>query len=307
MGVFSLCRKYVNELPKGQPFVTRELLPYGNRDSVDKCTQAMVASAMILRKARGVFVRNDLGLEELTIEQIAEAKARAFGKFLIPSEVAQAAALGLEKPKKISKRKRKLPKDDRPNPKATFAVLGTTSEFLTIHGYVRLKHIAARKYFVAQHKVGEVLAGIWHATLDAYPDFQSILRKANFETEEHRRFKELANWVPEWVHEHFRAEFPGANIHAPWRLYPFAKLTFPESIVKVKEQPKVRERVQAKGQPKVKEASGVYRVRTRRSVNSGERASNQDVLDSQGLLGLLTACVRSEYNFKLTPDLFSSG
>ncbi len=294
MGVFSLCRKYVNELPKGQIFVTRELLAYGNRDSVDKCTQAMVGSAMIRRLARGVFVRNDMGLKDPPIEKIAEAKARGFAKHIIPGARAQAEVLGLEKPDKLRKKGKKMVRPKPPYPGVTFAVLGTTSEFWTIHGYVKLQHVSARKYFVAQHKVGEVLAGIWHASKDAYVDYLSILKKANFRTDEHRRFRELANWVPEWVHEHFRAEFPGANIHAPWRLYPFTQIPFPESLVKVKSL------------PKVKEVLAVYRVGTEYSVSLVERMGNHDVLDPQHVRGLLTACAQPEYNFKLLPNLFSS-
>ncbi len=294
MGAFNFCRKYVNELPRGQIFVTRELLAYGNRDSIDKCTQAMVGSAMIRRLARGVFVRNDLGLPDPPIEKIAEAKARAFGKHIIPSGVAQALKLELEKPVKLRKKGKKMVAPKPPFPGTTFAVLGTTSEFLTIHGYVKLQHIAARKYFVAQHKVGELLAGIWHASEDAYPKFQTLLRNANFQTEEHRRFKELANWVPEWIHQHFRAEHAGANIHAPWQLYPFTKLTFPETLMK------------EKGHSRVKEGEGIYRIRTKYSVRLHQWKSDQDALDSQDLLGLLTACGQGEYNLKLTGDLFSS-
>ena len=294
MGVFNLCRKYVNELPKGQIFVTRELLAYGDRGSVDKCTQAMVGSGMIRRLARGVFDRHDIGLKEPPIEKIAEAKARAFGKHIIPSCVAQAAAVDLERPIKLRKKGKKMVRMKPPYPGVTFTVLGTTSEFWTIHGYVKLQHIAARKYFVTQHKVGEVLAGVWHAGKDASIDFLSILRKANFKSEENRRFKELANWVPEWIHEHFRAHYPGANIHAPWRLFPFTELGFPESLMK------------DKGHSKVKEAAGIYRVGTECGVIQNGRKSIHDVLDPQDLLGLLTASSQGEYNFKLQLDHFSS-
>jgi hypothetical protein len=294
MGVFNLCRKYVNELPEEKIFVTRELLAYGDRGSVDKCTQAMVGSAMIRRMARGVFVRNDIGMKDPPIEKIAEAKARAFGKHIIPSCLAQAAGLGLEIPIKLRKKGKKMVRAKPPYSGVTFAVLGTTSVFWTIHGFVKLQHIAARKYFVAQHKVGEVLAGVWHAGKDANIDFLSILRKANFKSEENRRSKELANWVPEWIHEHFRAHYQGANIHAPWRLYPFTELSFPESLMK------------GKRQLRVKEVTGIYRVGTVCGVSQSERKSNHDVLDPQDLLGLLTACSQGEYNFKLQPDLFSS-
>lgn len=228
MGAFNLCRKYVNALPKGQLFGTRELLSYGNRATIDKCTQAMVGSGMVLRMARGVFVRNDDDLKIPTVEAIACTKARLFGKFMIPSEAAQAAEWGLEKvPIKRRKRRRKPPKKVLPTAEFTFAVLGTTSSFETIHGYVKLKHQSARKFFVAQHDVGKLLAAIWHAGEDANPNHRHLLQMANFSPKTNRRFHQLCAWVPEWVHENFRSNEPGMTVHAPWQLYPHTKIEFP--------------------------------------------------------------------------------
>ncbi len=294
MGVFSLCRKYVNALPKDKVFVTRDLLAYGSRDAVDKCTQAMVGSAMIRRMARGVFVRNDIGIKDPPIEKIVEAKARAFAKHIIPSPLAQAAGLGLESPRKMRRKRNRLVPQKPPFEGPTFAVLGTTSMFWTIHGTVKLQHVSARKYFVAQHKVGEILAGIWHASENAYIEFDSILRKANFTGEENRRFKELANWVPEWIHKHFRANYAGANIHSPCQLYPFSNLSFPETLI------------QGKGHSKVKEDEVLYQFDTEYGADLSRKRGSQDAPNRRDPLGVLAACVLGEYNFKLGSFLFSS-
>ena len=294
MGVFSLCRKYVNQLPRGKVFVTRELLPYGHRDAIDKCTQAMVGRMMVLRLARGVFVRNDPGLEIPSIKEIAEAKARAFAKRIIPSGIAQAAMLGLEKPIKLRKKGNRYVRPKPPFRGVSFAVLGTTSEFWTIHGYVQLKHISARKFFAAQHKVGELLTGIWHASADADINFQLLLWRANFSVEEHLQFRQLAAWVPEWVHEQYRSLPLAGKIHAPWRLYPFDQLEFPRSL-EIVETSKT-----------IKEPAAVYRVGIKCGDHKEHRRRCEDALDLRDSLGLLTACTGGEHNFSWEWYRFSS-
>lgn len=292
MGVFSRCRKYVNELPKQQIFVTRELLTYGCRDAVDKCVQGMVRRGFIVRLARGVFIRNDADLKEPTIIQIAEAKARAFSKHLLPSKVAQAAALGLEKPPKPKKKKVKVAKKVFPPATATFSVLGTTSMFFTIHGYVKLEHVSARKFFVAQHELGKMLTGIWHASAEAVFSFPRLLSKANFSVEEYKKLRQLAAWVPEWVHEYFRSEHDSLLVHVPWRLYPFTSVQFPDVFFNKKE----------KG---VLEQNAVYLLGTEGGANELPGGSH-GARDSRRLLGLLTACFWSEHKFNFGSDHFSS-
>lgn len=293
MGSTSMCRWYVNQLPPGQCFHTRELLTYGKRGTIDKATQAMVRSGMVLKVARAVFVRNDINLKEPTIEEIASTKARAFGKHIIPSELAQAAKLGLERPSKLRKKGNKLVPPKPPYPGTTFAVLGTTSEFWTVHGYVRLKHLSARKFFAAQHNVGELLTGIWQASKEAKIDFQKILAKANLQPQQHIRMRELAAWVPEWVHEKFRNLNMRGKIHAPWRLYPFVELAFPKSLV----VPKLKV---------VRESPEVYAVGTKFGVGQEACAGCEDALDLPAMLGLLNERKATEYNFKIVKSHFSS-
>ncbi len=75
-----LIGKFVGELPRGRIFVTRELLTFGVRSTVDCVTSSMVSRGIIERLANGVFRRNDIGLKRPSLEEIVAAKARAFGK-----------------------------------------------------------------------------------------------------------------------------------------------------------------------------------------------------------------------------------
>lgn len=294
MSIAGMCRWYVNQLPVGQLFATRDLLSYGHRSAVDKATQSMVKSGMVLKKARAVFVRNDKNLKETTIEEIAETKARVFGKHIIPSGIAQAAKLGLERPIKLRKKGKKMVFPKPPFPGTTFAVLGTTSQFWTVHGDVQLKHISARKYFAAQQKVGEILAGIWQASVDATINFNAILMKADLNREQYRQFLQLATWVPEWVHAQYRNAQLGGQIHTPWKLYPVDNVSFPAVLL----GRKVR--------AKVKETASVYLIDAGSGIGKSREPRCEDELDSPDALGLLSNCAAGEYKFKIRKRLFSS-
>lgn len=295
MSVASSCRRYVNRLPMGQLFGTRELLAYGNRGAVDKATQGMVRSGMILKMANGVFVRNDVNLVEPSIEEIARTKARVFGKHLIPSGLAQAANLGLERPIKLRRKGKNLVMPKPPFPGTTFGVLGTTSAFWTVHGYVQLKHMSARKYFVAQQNVGEILAGVWQASEDATINFNSILMRADLNWEKYRQFLQLAGWVPEWVHEQYRSVQMSGQIHVPWKLYPVDLVTFPTVCL------------QRGAKQKVKETAGVYRIGIGHGGSIVSAPSCEGALDSAGVLGLRCECAFGECKFRKESGIFSSG
>ena len=68
-----LIGKFVSELPRGRIFVTRELLTFGLRSTVDCVTSAMVGKGILERLANGVFRRMDIGLKEPGLDAIVEA------------------------------------------------------------------------------------------------------------------------------------------------------------------------------------------------------------------------------------------
>ena len=85
MWISAKIRQHVFNLPENEPFATRDLLEYGPRDAVDKAIQRLLKDEVIMRVARGIFVKPvyEMGVLKLpTLAQIAQTKARAFGRRL---------------------------------------------------------------------------------------------------------------------------------------------------------------------------------------------------------------------------------
>lgn len=212
-----LIRRYIHQLPPQSIFVTRDLLAYGDRKSVDWITCFLVAKKYIVRLARGVFIRNDVGLKIPSIEEIVEAKARAFGKRIIPTLNALAVERGLKKPVKIDRRRKAKPDDEGV---AQFSVIGCKGNFWTFHGHVTLKSIAPRKFFLHQEKVGRTILAMWHVTDDAQFCQKQLERREKFSRQDKKRIKEFAAWAPAWLQKYLYSEPPRSDISAPWSIFP---------------------------------------------------------------------------------------
>ncbi len=210
-------RRFIADLPPQTIFVTRELLTFGDRKSIDWLTCILVRRETILRLARGVFVRNDVGMELPSLLQIAEAKARAFGKLIIPTLENLAKKRDLKKPSKVDRRVKEIP--DYAGV-AQFSVIGCKGNFHTEHGRVTFKSIAPRKFFLHQEKVGKTILAMWHATERAEYCSVRLQNYEQFNREEKKRVKELSAWAPSWLHFYLYPREARADIHAPWSIFP---------------------------------------------------------------------------------------
>lgn len=76
----SLIRKHIGLLNPGELFTTRDLLSYGSRNAVDRCTYLMVKAGIFTRLAYGVFVVTAGRRSIYSVDEVAECKARAFGR-----------------------------------------------------------------------------------------------------------------------------------------------------------------------------------------------------------------------------------
>ena len=224
MSTAAFVRGYISRLPKSQPFATRELLAFGNRDAIDRQLGLLVAKGVIRRMARGVFVREDSDMVLPSMVDIAMAKARAFGKHIVEHGRLLAEEYNLKKnvsmmtPRQL--RRHKKDEKELKQSAGRFAVLGSTSSFGTYYGRVHFKHVAPKKYFMAQHSVGRVLVARWQVGLLGIVDTAKLQSQANFNAFKARQVKELAAWSVGWLNELLRAEPPRADIRAPWRFCP---------------------------------------------------------------------------------------
>lgn len=221
-----LIGKFVGELPRGRIFVTRELLTFGVRSTVDCVTSSMVGKGIIIRLANGVFVRNDIGLKMPSLEVIVEAKARAFAKKVnsLGVQLASESKMTPKPRRRVANQKVEIEKTGiKAEPiVASYAVLGCTSSFRTIYGRVQFRHTAGRKYFLSERKEAKNLVAWWASVPGR--NFDDIINThlCRLGKKEKKRFKEVGAWAPAWISDLLVDDPPRFSTQALNTIYPHA-------------------------------------------------------------------------------------
>lgn len=179
----SYIRRHITRLPRNHIFKTREFLSYGSRTAVDQVLFRMVRSGLIIRLARGVFVREGSKIPELF--EIARAKAGAFGKQILRHCNDVAFDLGLTA---------------AGNAEPTFATSGSSSSFLAGATRVHLRHIGPRKVHLGESQAGKALRSLWHLGRGLCKNFHIVSTQAKFLLRSDRdEFRQSIAWMPTWM------------------------------------------------------------------------------------------------------------
>lgn len=180
----SRLRRFINELPAGKIFTTADCMQYGPRTSVDQALCRLAKAKRIRRVAYGVFIRNDDNAVLPALAEIAEAKARAFGKKIYEHGRDLAHKLKLV---------------DSVNPKPVFLIHGASTSFQSIHERVYLKGTTPRKTRNRDSKAGRLLAALWQLGYD-HVDAQTVQRGTReFFREDFQQIHEMGGLVPAWL------------------------------------------------------------------------------------------------------------
>jgi hypothetical protein len=197
MWISAKIRKHILQIPDGQTFATRELLGYGHRDAVDAAISRLIKTEIIVRVARGIFVKplfvNGV-LKMPTLAEIVITKAKAFGKEIICQHGKDAAhAL------KIA---------DTANNEPTVVVTGSSTSFVcesSDYGKVRV-HLrsanALSRKFVNTH------IGLFIRAMKSLPQ---RLRKLEvfyraqelYNKTQRQQLKDASLWMPGWLSDMF--------------------------------------------------------------------------------------------------------
>ena len=137
---------FINRLPSGQIFTTRDLLHTAWRAAVDKALSRLVAKEYIIRLSRGVFIRNDYKVIMPSIDKIAHVKAAAFGKHILSHGADAARQLGLT---------------DTGNKELTFYTTGASSSFRVGTMIIYFKSACLRKMHLNDSKAGLLMRACW--------------------------------------------------------------------------------------------------------------------------------------------------
>lgn len=138
-------KRFVFALPTNRIFTTREVLIYGSRNIVDQSLWRLVKAGIIVRLARGVFIKD--GSDRPTAFEVAKAKYQSFGKQIVEHGFDLAKKLEL-----INKN----------NEQITFATNGHTSQFWFGNILIRIKGICLRKMLLNKNKAGQAIASLWY-------------------------------------------------------------------------------------------------------------------------------------------------
>jgi len=188
--------RHITRLPPSTIFTTRELLLYGKRSAVDQALYRMVKAKVLIRLARGVFVRDDSSNPSPL--EIAAVKAAAYGKKLFTFGQTLLNEFGLS--------------SANDQTKATFAVNSHSSSFWTIQGRVYLRGIGPRKVALSETEVGQIVYALWHlgASQCSQQEVTTITR--NLKRTEREQFRLAASLMPAWLNELCMFRYPAAKV-----------------------------------------------------------------------------------------------
>jgi len=180
-----MIKRYINLLPEGQIFTTRDVLQFGTRAAVDKAIQRLIFNHFICRLARGVFVKNRSRRKIYSDLEIAHAKAAAFGRRIL---LAPIAVVDPDCKKFVE------PECDQ-----TFYIDGHSSSFKIGYKTITLKHSAPRKLRMTATKAGEVARALWN--LGPRVANKNMLNQANllFRGDDRLVFRKNIRWMPAWL------------------------------------------------------------------------------------------------------------
>ena len=144
-------RRRIVRKPKGDPFASKEFLPFGSRAAVDQTLSRMVKAGEIVRVARGIFVKPQqsryVGAVPPAPEKVAEVILKASGEKIAPHGAEAARRLGLSTQTPM-----------RP----VFYTSGPSRRFRLGNLNVAVKHVSARKLAFAGKPEGLALSALWY-------------------------------------------------------------------------------------------------------------------------------------------------
>lgn len=187
MSTAELIRQHIQALPLGQPFTPAILFQYGTRKAVDLELSRLVKSRVLMRPARGVYVRPEMNKYVGAVPpepfQIALAKANG------PLGVHGAEAL------------RRFGLSTQVPVQPVYYTTGPTRHIQFGGIPITLRHISPRKLVAPGTKVGLAISALWYlGKKQVGPQvFQAIREK--FTETEYAELRGSVSMMPAWMAE----------------------------------------------------------------------------------------------------------
>jgi hypothetical protein len=175
---------HINRYAGDKPFSIRDCLIYGPRSLVDQVFHKFVKQGLIVRLARGVYIKSSAPTP--TIEEIIQVKAAAFGR-MIATHGSQAPA--------------KLNASFKNDNKLIYACSGPTSSFRVGDLTVQFIRTNSRKMKLGDSKVGLAIRALWHLGKDAWNHETAALLLLSFKRIERKQLCLSVRLMPQWMRD----------------------------------------------------------------------------------------------------------
>ena len=175
---------FIERLPSGSWFATRQLLEFGSREAVDQSLYRLVKVGFLLRIAWGLFTLRAEQRTAFESTSIAELKARAFKKTIAEHGLDIARKLGLINYK-----------SDNP----TFCIHGVSSSFQSIEQKICLRSYSARKIALGDSAVGQAIRALWFLGKDRCDSAAVQTVMAMLNDSEVAELTSSAHLMPGWL------------------------------------------------------------------------------------------------------------
>ncbi len=196
----SSLKNFVAKLKKDEIFTTSQVLNLGKRSAVDKAIASLVKQEIIIRVARGVFVRSDSARSLPSAYKVMKAKAEAFGR--------EVCIHGKEAARKLG-----LLQDGRENDDyhMIVAASGGTSSFKCYGKKVVFKRTGTKKRRLGDTPAGILMRAVWYMGY-RYPfelKVPEIMERLT--PYEKQELRQQAKYMPGWLMDRIYEWLPFNN------------------------------------------------------------------------------------------------
>lgn len=190
MNIMETIKSEVGRLPEGQPVTSKAFLAFGSRASVDQALSRLVKSGVLLRPARGLYVR---------------PRRNAYVGAVSPEPIRIAEALAAESGSKVqvhgAEAVRRLGLSTQVPTRSVFYTSGPSRRFRLGATLVFLKHVSPRKLALVGRPAGIALTALWYlgkenVTTETVEHIHSRLGPEEFEA----LCAEVSE-MPGWMHD----------------------------------------------------------------------------------------------------------
>lgn len=200
MWTAALIKNHIAKIEDDKPFSTRDFLSYGSRPAVDQALWRLVNAGLIIRVARGLFIKKDSPIP--TIIEVAQAKAAAFGRTIVThgSEAAKSLGLNCNKKNEIA-----------------YATNGRTSSFRFGKLVIKLIGTSPRKLGLQDDPIGSIIRALWYHGKANCTKATIMQATMTLNRPQKTELRKLASVMPWWMQQCFyfqpKTERPAKRTH----------------------------------------------------------------------------------------------